>query len=142
MHASTGTYNGQLFPTPPHQTVRSVFPNTAFQSSSSSGFRSLSPWGGGWYTVETEVFIEIGVGVFPVSPALEPMLSAQVYPNPFFGVVLQVGKGCAAVPVVEVVRPSTERLIESRNDYFFWQCEVLPARGILDLLSDAAYRLF
>ena len=33
-----------LFPAPPHQTVRSVFPNTAFQSSSSRGFHSLSPW--------------------------------------------------------------------------------------------------
>ena len=30
-----------LFPTPPHQTVRSVFPNMAFQSSYSTGFRSL-----------------------------------------------------------------------------------------------------
>ena len=28
-----------LSPAPPHQTVRSVFPNTAFQSSSSRGFR-------------------------------------------------------------------------------------------------------
>jgi predicted nucleotidyltransferase len=34
-----------LSPAPPHQTVRSVFPNTVFQSSSSRGFRRLSPWG-------------------------------------------------------------------------------------------------
>lgn len=51
MHAPTRAYSRQWFPTPPHQTVRSVFPNTAFQSSSSKGFR-LRPWRGGRYSVE------------------------------------------------------------------------------------------
>src|SRR5208337_4725974 len=119
----------------------SVFPNTAFQSSSSSGFRGLSPWSGSRYFVETEDFIEIGAGVFCVSPALEAMFPPQIRPNPFFGVVTKMREGCATVPVVEVVRPSTERLIESHNDYFFRQREVLPARGILDLFLDAAYGL-
>ena len=32
-----------LSPAPPRQSVHSVFPNTAFRSSSSKGFRSLSP---------------------------------------------------------------------------------------------------
>jgi len=95
-----------------------ALPDTAFQSSSSSGFRSLSPWSGGRQFVETEDLIEIGSGVFLISPALEAMFPSQVHPNPFFGVVSKVYEGFATVPVVEVVRPSSERLIESRNDYF------------------------
>ena len=69
------------------------------------------------------------------------MFPAQIHPNPFFDVVPEVCKGLAAVPVIEVVYPSSERLIESRNDYFFRQHEVLPACGALDLFLDAAYGL-
>jgi len=102
----------------------------------------MGPWSGCRYSVEPEASIKIRIGVFDVPPSPEPMLTAQVYPNPFFGVVLQVGKSFGAVHVVEVVCPSSEHLIESGNDYFPWQREVFPARGVLDLFLDAAYRLF
>jgi hypothetical protein len=46
-------------------------------------------------------------------------------------------EGLTAVPVVEVVRPSSQVLIEPCDDYFLWQREVLPACHILDLLLDA-----
>ena len=40
-----------LSPAPPHQTVRAVFPHTAFRSSSSRSFHSLSPRGSHWAPV-------------------------------------------------------------------------------------------
>jgi hypothetical protein len=98
----------------------------------------MGPWGGCRYSLEPEVFIKICVGVFGVSPAPETVLTAQVNPNPFFGVVLQVGEGFGAVHVIEVVRPPPERHVESRNDRFLRQSEVSPARCVLNLFLDAA----
>ena len=73
----------------------------------------MSPWSGGRYSVEPEVFIEIDVGILTVSPTPESMLTAQVNPNPFFGIVLQVRKGFGTVQVIDVVHPSPERHVES-----------------------------
>ena len=60
-----------LSPAPPRQTVHSVFPSTAFRSSSSSGFRSLSlspAWPSG--IVSSEV-----PGPFPEFQAFRNLLS-------------------------------------------------------------------
>ena len=51
--------NHALFPTPPHQTVRAAFPHTAFQPSSSTGFRSLRPARSRWYLVQLKGFVQI-----------------------------------------------------------------------------------
>src|SRR3990170_5809904 len=50
-----------LSPVPPHQTVRSVFPNTAFQSSSSRDFRCLSPGNRRRYLIQPDIFIQVPV---------------------------------------------------------------------------------
>ena len=80
-------------------------------------------------------------GTLCIPPASEAMLPPQIHPNPFFDVVPEMYERVTAVPVIEVVYPPSERLIESGNDYFLWQREGFPARGILDLFPDAAYRL-
>jgi hypothetical protein len=41
-HAATTNHSSQQFPAPPHQSVRMVFPYTAFRCSSSSGMRPRS----------------------------------------------------------------------------------------------------
>src|SRR3990172_8062379 len=55
--------NHALFPTPPHQAVRAVFPHTAFQSSSSTGFRSLLPASSRWYLVQPKGLVQISVRI-------------------------------------------------------------------------------
>src|SRR4030067_358963 len=56
-----------LSPAPPRQTVHSVFPNTAFRSSSSRGFRSLGPWSGGWNLVEIQILIKVLIWILAIA---------------------------------------------------------------------------
>ena len=104
MHAPTADYSGQGFPVPPHQTVRSVFPNTAFQSSSSGGIRG--PGSSGRDFVESEAFIEIRIGVCDITPFPFPVFSSEICSHPFFEVVPDVGTCSGAVLVAEVDDPS------------------------------------
>ena len=108
-----------LSPVPSHQTVRSVFPNTAFQSSSSRGFRLLSPWGGCRYLIEAEVFIQVSVRKCFISPILHPMFASQICSHPFIKVSLQLQQVSTAIAIVKIVHPTSDNLVEFIDDHFF-----------------------
>src|SRR4030042_3548652 len=95
-----GAVANALFPAPPRQTVHSVFPNTAFRSSSSGGFRSLSPWSGGWNLVEIQILIKVLIWILAIASVFLRLLPSQVDAYSFFQKPFDRGQVSAAVPIV------------------------------------------
>jgi hypothetical protein len=124
-----------LSPAPPHQTVHSVFPSTAFRSSSSGGFHSLSPRCSRRYLVQSKSLMQISVGVSFIASALLRMLPSQVYSHPFIEKVLDLFQVAATVTVVIVTRPSTDQFVEFPDDHLFGQTQVFPPGSLNEPLS-------
>jgi hypothetical protein len=101
-----------LSPAPPHQSGRSVFPNTAFQLSSSSGFYRTEPRSGLGHLVKTKDVVVIATWIGLVAKAAIMVLPAYVCPHPVTQVVPQSRHGFRAVTVVEVADPSSHDLID------------------------------
>ena len=125
-----------LSPALPHQTVHSVFPNTAFRSSSSSGFRSLSPWGRGGYLIQSKSAIEVFIRERFITPALQLMSPPQINPHALLKEPLQEFQIFTTVPVVKISCPSPYSLIELLDDHLFRQCQITPHRQVLKLRPD------
>ena len=115
-----------LSPAPPRQTVRSVFPNTAFRSSSSRGFRSLGPWSGGWNLVKIQSFIKILIWVLAIASALLRLFSSQVDAYSLLQKPFDRRQISATVPIVKVSDPSPYDLIQFLDDHFFGQPKSSP----------------
>ena len=95
-----------LSPAPPHQTVRSVFPNTAFRSSSSSGFRSLGPRGCRRYLIQLQSLVEVAIRIRFIPAALLPMLPSQVNPHALLQKPLDGMKISTTMSIVKISHPS------------------------------------
>jgi hypothetical protein len=106
-----------LSPAPPRQTVHSVFPNTAFRSSSSRSFRSLSPWCSRRYLEQSQIVIKISVRIIFITSAFLCMLPSQVDSHPFVEEVPELRKITTTITVVKVTDPSPNLLIELPDDH-------------------------
>ena len=123
---------------PPHQTVHSVFPSTAFRSSSSGGFRSGAPRGLHWYLEKPESVIEIGIGVGFVASAFLLVFTSQVNPHALLKKPSQGREISTTTSIVEISNPSANVFIDSLDDYLCRQRQSSPASEILDLRFDPA----
>ena len=97
-----------LFPAPPRQTVHSVFSRHGgtFRSSSSRGFRSLSPWSGGWNLVEIQILIKVLIWILAIASVFLRLLPSQVDAYSLFQKPFDHGQVLATVPIVKVTDPS------------------------------------
>ena len=77
-----------LSPAPPHQTVRSVFPNTAFQSSSSRGFRFRLAFRYSFHRSSRNYLEFIALPQSPFLPSFRNMM--KVLPLPSLKVMLSL----------------------------------------------------
>ena len=89
-----------LFPAPPRQTVHSVFPNTAFRSSSSRGFRSLGPWSGGRNLVKMQICVKVLIWILAIASVFLRLLPSQVDAYPLSLKPFDHGQVSATVPIV------------------------------------------
>ena len=103
----------------PRQTVHSVFPNTAFRSSSSGGFRHLAPWSSGWNLVKMQIFVKVLIWILSIASAFLRLLPSQVNAYSFFQKPFDSGQAPATVPIVKVTSPSPGCLIQFLDDHFF-----------------------
>ena len=108
-----------LSPAPSRQTVRSVFPNTAFRSSSSRGFHSLGPWGSGRNLVKMQIFVKVLSWILTIASVFLRLLASQVDAYSFLQKPFGSGQIPATVPIVEVTDPSPYCFIQFLDDYLF-----------------------
>ncbi len=105
-HASTTDHSSQQFPAPPHQSVRTVFPYTAFRCSSSERLRPF-PASFRGKLEQTVSSIEHGRGKLriPCRPAFQLMPFAKVGPQSLFHMPFHSPQALGAITVVEIARP-------------------------------------
>jgi hypothetical protein len=100
-----------LSPAPPLQTVRSVFPNTAYQLSSSKDFRRSKLRSSRRHFIEAEGFVVITVRKRLVAKAVVMMFAAQAHTHPIAQIISQSRHRFCAVAIVEVSNPSSDNFI-------------------------------
>ena len=130
-----------LFPAPPRQTVHSVFPNTAFRSSSSRSFRSLSPRSSRRYLVQSKIVIKISVGINFVTSAFLRMLPSQINSYPLIKKLLEPRQVSATVTIVKVTYPSSNQCIELPDEHLFEEPQVFPTGQCFYLHLDLGHGL-
>ena len=130
-----------LSPIPPHQTVRSVFPNTAFQLSSTTGFRRSSPGGSRWNFIKAQDFVIIFVRERSISKAMIMMLPTYVDTHSIAQIISQSRHCRGTVAIVEVTHPASDDFVHSSDYYFSRRCAKPFSGQLPDFKADMFHRL-
>ena len=115
-HASTTDHSSQQFPAPPHQSVRTVFPYTAFRCSSSARMRPF-PASARGKLEQTVSSIEHGRGKLriPCRPTFHLVPCAKVCTQSLVHMPFHSTQALGAIAVVEIARPPAHVLVERRH---------------------------
>ena len=104
------------WPALPHQTVRAVFPHTAFRCSSSQGMRPL-PTRCRRHLVESMLFIQIPARKpdIPRLPISDLVTLSQVSPQPFLKVRPHLEHPFATIAEMKIFHPATNTTVDFPN---------------------------
>jgi len=128
-------------PALPHQTVRAVYPHTAFRCPSPRGMRNrpacrrrhLAKSVSGVRNLLRKACVP-----GPSRPDLVPL--SQVGPQSFFQVSLEANHAATAIAVVKVARPSPEQMVDFCHDGRKGQARAIASRQGLDPRYDPLHR--
>ena len=114
-----------LFPfgqaSPPNTAFRPAFAETlrAGRSSSSNGFRNLSPWSSSRYLIKPQGFVKVLIRISFTAYVFLRMLPSQVYAHSLIQKPFGSRQISATVPIVKVTSPSPYCLIQFLDDHLF-----------------------